>query len=146
VDEPLITERNSDAEAICVGVGASPAPVVDEEARKSQRLLLVMCALVGIFALAEFLFAIFSGSLALLSDAFHMLSDLLGLVIAYVAVRLATRPKSEQKTYGWKRAEVIGSLMNGVFLVAVVLFIVLEAIPRFISPPGTRKVPHFCCR
>jgi len=85
--------------------------------------------------LAEFVFGIFSGSLALLSDALHMLSDVLGLIIALLAVKLATRPRSELQTYGWKRAEVIGSLINGVFLVSVVLFIILEAIPRFISPP-----------
>lgn len=70
------------------------------------------------------------GSLALLSDAFHMVSDVLSLLIGLFAIRLAQRGRTLKQTFGWKRAEVIGALINGVFLMAVVLFIALEVCSR----------------
>ena len=103
--------------------------------QKTRRLLVFMIALVGVFAVSEFALGIVTGSLAILADAFHMLSDMLGLVVGLVAVRLAGRPRSATQTYGFKRAETIGALVNGVFLLAVVMFIVVDSIERFIKPP-----------
>jgi solute carrier family 30 (zinc transporter), member 1 len=103
--------------------------------QKTRRLLVAMIALVGVFAVAEFAFGIATGSLAILADAFHMISDMLGLVVGLVAVRLASRPRSLTQTYGFKRAETIGALVNGVFLLAVVMFIIVDSIERFIEPP-----------
>ncbi|KAF3927328.1 hypothetical protein ABW21_db0202387 [Orbilia brochopaga] len=75
-------------------------------------------------------------SLALVADSFHMLNDVFSLIVALYAIRLAKSKTSNSKyTYGWQRAEVLGALINGVFLLALCLSIVLEAIQRFFDPP-----------
>lgn len=75
-------------------------------------------------------------SLALVADAFHMLNDILSLVVALWAVRVAKSRGADRKyTYGWQRAEILGALVNGVFLLALCLSIFLEAIQRLIDPP-----------
>jgi len=75
------------------------------------------------------------GSLALLSDGFHNLSDVIALIIAFWAIKQSGVARSNTMTYGWKRAEILGAVMNGCFLVALCLYILLESIPRFIAPP-----------
>lgn len=97
-----------------------------------------MIVFVGVFAVAEFIAGIVTDSLAILSDAFHMVSDLIGLIIGLFSLRLTLRPSSDSKTFGWSRAEVVGALVNGVFLLAVVMFICLDAIERFIDPPEVK--------
>ncbi|KAL7423782.1 Zinc resistance conferring protein [Cryptotrichosporon argae] len=74
------------------------------------------------------------GSLALVADSFHMLNDVLSLIIALYTIKLATAPSSSANSYGWQRAEILGALINGVFLVALSVTIALEAIGRFITP------------
>ncbi|EWC45264.1 hypothetical protein DRE_05991 [Drechslerella stenobrocha 248] len=75
-------------------------------------------------------------SLALVADSFHMLNDVFSLIVALYAIRLAKSKTNNSKyTYGWQRAEVLGALVNGVFLIALCLSIVLEAIQRFFDPP-----------
>lgn len=105
------------------------------EVRNPSRMLVSMIVLVAVFAVAEFAAGIITNSLAILSDAFHMLSDLMGMLIGLAAIRLTVRPTSQTHTYGWQRAEVVGAFANGVFLIAVVFFIILDAIERFIEPP-----------
>ncbi|OCF41382.1 solute carrier family 30 (zinc transporter), member 1 [Kwoniella heveanensis CBS 569] len=75
------------------------------------------------------------GSLALVADSFHMLNDVLSLVVALYTIKLATSPSSNANSYGWQRAEILGALINGVFLVALCVSIFLEAIGRIVSPP-----------
>lgn len=76
-----------------------------------------------------------TSSLAMLSDSFHMLSDVLALVVALVAERFARRTHATQKnTFGWIRAEVMGALVNAIFLTGLCFAILLEAIERFIEP------------
>jgi zinc transporter 1 len=106
---------------------------------KASRQLIAMIVFVGVFALAEFAAGIVTDSLAILSDAFHMVSDLIGLIIGLFSLRLTLRPSSDSKTFGWSRAEVVGALVNGVFLLAVVMFICLDAIERFIDPPEVQN-------
>jgi zinc transporter 1 len=62
-------------------------------------------------------------------------SDVLSLVVALYTIKLATSPSSNQNSYGWQRAEILGALINGVFLVALCVSIALEALGRIISPP-----------
>lgn len=128
---------SSNDESACTGDQRALAEQRAEVQRmqKTRRLLVGMIALVGLFAVAEFALGIVTGSLAILADAFHMVSDMLGLVVGLVAVRLASRPRSATQTYGFKRAETIGALVNGVFLLAVVMFIVVDSIERFVEPP-----------
>lgn len=76
-----------------------------------------------------------TASLSMLSDSFHMLSDVIALVVALVAVRFAEKTHATNKnTFGWIRAEVMGALVNAVFLTALCFTIVLEAIERFTEP------------
>lgn len=73
-------------------------------------------------------------SLALLADAVHMFSDVAGLAIALIAFKLLQRPRSAKHSYGMQRAEVLGALLNGAFLLAVVIWVVVEAIRRLQNP------------
>lgn len=75
-------------------------------------------------------------SLALIADAFHMLNDIFSLIVALWAVRVAkSRGVDSKYTYGWQRAEILGALINAVFLIALCMTIFLEAIQRFIEVP-----------
>ena len=76
-----------------------------------------------------------SGSLALLADAGHMLSDAGALALALLAMRFARRPATSHRTYGSYRAEILAALVNGATLVAVAAFILVEAVDRFRHPP-----------
>ena len=84
--------------------------------------------------LAEVAGGYFSGSLALLADAGHMLTDLLALAVAFTAVTLGARRADERRTYGYRRLEILGALANGVALVVVSLMIVGEAYERWVTP------------
>ncbi|XP_007545939.1 PREDICTED: zinc transporter 1 [Poecilia mexicana] len=97
--------------------------------------LLCMLALTFGFFVVEVVVSRITSSLSMLSDSFHMLSDVLALVVALVAVRFAERTHSTKKnTFGWIRAEVMGALVNAIFLTALCFTIVLEAIERFTEP------------
>jgi len=75
-----------------------------------------------------------SGSLALLADALHNFSDVIALLVSYVAVRMAARPASQARTYGYKRAEMLAALFNGAVLIAIAISLCIEAIGRFGEP------------
>ena len=89
----------------------------------------------AIVFVAEIVGAILTGSLALLVDAAHMLTDAGGLVIALIAASLAGRPPTARRTWGWMRAEVLGATAQAAVLFAVGLFVVIEAVQRLWSPP-----------
>ena len=78
---------------------------------------------------------ILTGSLALLADAGHLLSDVGAIVIGLVAARLAGRAPTPARTFGLQRSEVLGALVNGVLLVVISVLIVVEALGRFGSAP-----------
>ncbi len=113
-----------------------PSNVVDSRTCSDSSLLGVMIALTAAFSICEFGFGFANVSLALVADAFHMMSDAAALIIAIVAIQLGKRPEadSDAHTFGWKRAEVIGALINGVYLASVCLFIILESIIRLFKP------------
>ncbi|CAE6426766.1 unnamed protein product [Rhizoctonia solani] len=75
------------------------------------------------------------GSLALVADSFHMLNDVLSLVVALYAIKLSSSGASAKYSYGWHRAEILAALINGVFLLALCFSIFMEAIERFFSTP-----------
>ncbi|XP_078724143.1 proton-coupled zinc antiporter SLC30A1-like [Lampetra fluviatilis] len=102
---------------------------------RSQTRLLCMLCLTLAFFVVEVVVSRVSESLAMLSDSLHMLSDVIALGVALLAVRLAgrTRP-TRRNSFGWARAEVAGALVNSVFLVALCVTIVLEALGRFAAP------------
>jgi cobalt-zinc-cadmium efflux system protein len=93
------------------------------------------------YMLAEVVGGLLTGSLALLADAGHMLSDVASLGLALIAIWIAQRPASSQRTYGHARAEILAALANGVTLVAVAVLVVVEAIERFSSPVEIHGLP-----
>jgi len=98
-----------------------------------------MTVLIATMCLLEFFGGIESGSLALVSDALHMLSDGLSLVVALCCFLLSRRLNTPKMSFGWERMEVLGGLVNGVALVMVCMFIVVEAVDRLISPTKIEK-------
>ena len=101
---------------------------------RHERPLWWALGLTGTFLLVEVAGAFIARSLALLSDAAHMATDALGLMIALFAVRLARRPPDARRTYGYARLEALGALVNGALLFAVGAYILWEAVERFRSP------------
>jgi cobalt-zinc-cadmium efflux system protein len=107
----------------------------------SQRRLLLALALTAAYMLAEVAGGLYAGSLALLSDANHMLSDAAALGLALFAAWFASRPSGARWTYGRVRAEILAALAQGVALVAVAVLIVVEAWERFGAPTPVRGGP-----
>ncbi|MBS1887099.1 MAG: cation transporter [Actinobacteria bacterium] len=107
------------------------------EARRedSRRRLVVALAINVVLLVAEAVGGIITGSLAVLADAGHLLSDVGSIVLALIAARLAARPASGRRTFGYQRSEVLAALVNGLTLVAVSVVIGVEAIGRFSNPP-----------
>ncbi|HEY0277954.1 MAG TPA: cation diffusion facilitator family transporter [Solirubrobacterales bacterium] len=108
------------------------------EARRedSRRRLEVVLAINLVLLVAEAVGGFVTGSLAVLADAGHVLSDVGAIVLALIAARLAARPASSRRTFGYQRSEVLAALANGLTLVAVSVFIGIEAIGRLSHPPG----------
>ena len=100
----------------------------------SGKNLFITIILNIIITLAQIVGGIFSGSLALLSDAMHNFSDVLSLVIAYVANRYAARPSSQSKTFGYKRAEILATLFNASVLFGIGIFLIIESFHKFYHP------------
>ncbi|MEP6479528.1 MAG: cation diffusion facilitator family transporter [Rhodoglobus sp.] len=96
--------------------------------------LSIAIGIVAIFLVIEVGGALLSGSLALLADAGHMLSDLIALVVALVATVIAARPATDRQTFGYQRAEVLGALFNGLLLVVVAVIVAVEGVTRLIAP------------
>jgi zinc transporter 1 len=104
----------------CTGCGAKPR-------------LLGMLGMTASFMLVELIVGNLTNSMALVADSFHMLSDVIALVIAYVSITMSPKEWSKN-TFGWARAEVVGALVNSVFLVALCFSISVESIKRFLDP------------
>lgn len=94
-----------------------------------------MLAIDAAFFVLELGVGLLVGSLALMADAFHMLNDIISLVVGLWAVKAASKSSTDKYTFGWLRAEILGAFFNAVFLIALCLSIVLEAITRLIDPP-----------
>jgi len=101
----------------------------------NRRALTAALAITATYTVVEIVGGVFTDSLALLADAGHMLSDNVSLALALFAVWLAGKPVTAQRTYGYKRAEILAALLNGVMLVAVALWIFYEAYGRLEDPP-----------
>ncbi len=99
-----------------------------------RRVLLISLLLTGGFAVVEALGGWFANSLALISDAGHMAADAGALLIALLAARLAARPVSHKNSFGYGRAEVIGAFVNALTMLAIVVWIIVEAVTRVFKP------------
>src|SRR5262247_1355282 len=104
----------------------------------SQRTLLIVLALTFVYMLAEAIGGYLANSLALLSDAGHMLTDVAALTLSLFAVRFASRPATPRKTYGFYRLEILAALANGVALIVLSLLICVEAYHRLRHPEAVK--------
>ena len=93
--------------------------------------------------LGELIGGLWSGSLALLSDAVHVMSDVLSLLISWLAIYLSTRPATSSRTYGYHRAEVFAAFVNGVSLIGISGWIFYEAYQRYVSPTEIKVTGMF---
>ncbi len=99
-----------------------------------MRVLTVVLALTTAFLIAEVIGGLLTGSLALLADAGHMASDSASIALALLAFWLSVKPATPERSFGYKRAEILAALFNGVTLVAISIWIFIEAYRRFQDP------------
>ena len=134
--------RRADGHAHPHGHGGTPGPSASAEdrAHHARRLWLVLVLTCAVMA-AQAVGARISGSLALLADAGHALTDVAGLGLALVALRLAGRAATSRHTFGLVRIEVLAALANAVILFVVAALVVTEAVGRWSDPPAVRAGP-----
>ena len=111
------------------------AHAADLRAARDRRALGVALGLIASFLVVELVVGLLAGSLAVLADAAHMLSDTGSLALAFLASWLAVRPATPQRSFGFRRAEILAALANGILLVAVSIWIFVAAIGRLDDPP-----------
>lgn len=97
--------------------------------------------LTSAYMIAEVIGGLVTGSLALLADAAHMLTDAGGLALALIAIRFAQREATPQRTYGYLRMEILSALANAVVLLLLTVYILYEAVQRFLAPPDVMSGP-----
>ncbi len=97
--------------------------------------LQIALLLTGTFMIVEVIGGILSGSLALLADAGHMLTDTMALALAALAFRVSSRPADSKRSYGYQRFQILAAFINGLTLLVVVGWILFEAVRRLMSPP-----------
>jgi cobalt-zinc-cadmium efflux system protein len=104
----------------------------------SQRVLVAVLVLNAVYLLAEVIGGYLANSLALLSDAGHMLTDVAAIALSLFAARFAAKPTTPRKTYGFYRLEILAALANGVTLVVIAIVICYEAYERLREPQGVQ--------
>ena len=107
----------------------------------SDRALKISGWLTGIYFLVELGIGLYTGSVAVTSDAFHTFSAVGGVILAFVAARLARRPASLDRTFGNFRAEIIGALLNGIFLAGMALLVLVMGAMRLQHPIDLPATP-----
>ncbi|MEU3459271.1 cation diffusion facilitator family transporter [Streptomyces sp. NPDC006733] len=101
-----------------------------------RRWLTIALTLIAVFMCAEVVVGVAANSLALISDAAHMLTDVVSIVLALIAMRLAARPAKGHYTYGLKRVEILSAQANGLTLLLLSVWLAYEAVRRLIEPPA----------
>lgn len=117
------------------GAGHGSGDGHDHHGSANERSVALAALLTGGFMAVEVVGGLVSGSLALLADAGHMLTDVAALTLAWIGFRLARRPADETRTYGFDRFAVLAAFVNGISLFAIAAWIVIEAIRRLREPP-----------
>lgn len=104
----------------------------------NESKLAIAIALTGTFLVAEIVGGILTESLALLSDAAHMFTDVMALVVALIAIKIGKRAADHRRTFGYRRFEILAAAFNAIILFLVALYIMMEAYQRFITPPEVK--------
>lgn len=107
----------------------------------SGRAMSISAWLTGIYFIIEMGIGLWTGSIAVISDAFHTFSAVGGVLVAIVAARLAQRPADEARSFGWYRAEIIGALVNGAFLLVMALVVIIMGSMRLAKPIDLATTP-----
>lgn len=107
----------------------------------SGRGMKISAWLTGIYFLVELAIGLWTGSIAVLSDAFHTFSAVGGVLVAIIAAKLAHRPADEDRSFGWYRAEIIGALVNGGFLLVMALVVIVMGVMRLAEPIELPPLP-----
>lgn len=129
--------RNHNNHTYCIDVAKTMAQSHSSSPQlqdSNTRRLLIAFTITALFMVAEVVGGLLSGSLALLADAGHMLTDAAALFVALMAVHFSRRPANTRHTFGWLRLTTIAALLNAIALVLITIFIVWEAIRRFYQP------------
>ncbi len=104
-------------------------------AGRNQRQLTIVFGVTSLYLVVEVIGGLATGSLALLADAAHMLTDVGGLGLALFAIRFAERPATPERTYGYYRVEILSAMANALVLLGISAYILYEAYQRFLNPP-----------
>ncbi len=129
------------ASAYVVGVGHGHGHGVGSAGARHRGPLAIAFGLTAVFALVELVTGLVTGSLALLADAAHMATDVVGLGMALAAITLAARPATTQRSFGFYRLEVLAALANGVLLLGVAVYVFFEAALRLVHPQEVASGP-----
>ena len=105
-----------------------------QQSAGGRKDLLIALSITLLMMIAEVIGGLLSNSLALLSDAGHMLTDNLALLLSFFAMKFATMPATEKRTFGFYRLEILAALINGIILALISLYIIYEAYLRLINP------------
>lgn len=108
---------------------------VTSAAGKNKKSLAIVFGITAFYLIVEVIGGFWTGSLALLADAGHMLTDVAGVGLALLAIWFAEKPASPQRTYGYYRVEILAALTNAAVLILISLYILYEAYERFKNPP-----------
>src|SRR5215207_8399129 len=123
------------------GHATQAGPHAHDAAASNRRRLLVVLCLTTAYLVAEVIGGLLTGSLALLADAGHMLADVFGLTMSFAALRMAARPATPRRTFGFHRAEILAAVANAVLLLGIAAFILFEAWSRFTAPAEVAGLP-----
>jgi cobalt-zinc-cadmium efflux system protein len=109
---------------------------MQDNSSSTKRKLTIALAIASAITLLEFFGGLLSNSIALLSDAGHVLSDVMAITLSLFAIRLASREHTQKLTYGYHRAEVLAALANGIMLAIIAAVLFREAYMRLLNPPS----------
>mgnify|MGYP002651620524 CR=1 FL=1 len=111
---------------------------VSASGKHKKSLLIVLC-LSGSYMIAEVIGGFATKSLALLADAAHMMTDVVGLFLAYMAIKIGEKKANSKKTFGYYRTEILAAVINAVILLGISVYVLFEAYQRFKNPPEVQS-------
>ena len=120
-------------------VDGEATPTVTTAAGRNRRRLTIVFAFTSFYLLVEVAGGLITGSLALLADAGHMLTDVGGLGLALFAIWFAGRPATPARTYGYYRVEILSAVVNALVLFGISFYILYEAYQRMLNPPAVES-------
>ncbi|KFF22078.1 cation diffusion facilitator family transporter [Chryseobacterium sp. JM1] len=112
---------------------------IGSPASRHKKNLLFVLLLSGTYMIAEVIGGLVTQSLALMADAAHMLTDVVGLFLAFIAIKIGERKADASKTFGYYRTEILAAVINAVVLLGISLYVLYEAYQRFQNPPAVQS-------